>query len=401
MSFLPCPALSPATKTAARRAVARLSLACALGVGSAGVPARAAQDDVRQITQWAENEALVEWQVARLAAGCNAIVDTATSAGARREALRLKAAHATSSYAILAGRSPLLQVIDLLAMAELTRQVWVDEGRARREFPGGEQPLVTALDDIHRRVGAHAARHFSPAELAQVGRVVRAWREAHPGALPTEFIRFEAFAGELARSLAVPDLGGLLGRLEGGAYSLEMLGERALFLASRTPRLAQWHAEAAAANIVGQRELTDLLGSLQRLGELRSTVVEQMAGLDRRLAAFPAELVSAAASRPELKTATAQLEQAGQRLERLEATVQNLEKSVSELNRHVAQLSTALQPATLRQLSRDATADAGAQARTLLWQAALALAGLVVLHAALRRRTARPPGSRGADPTGR
>jgi len=200
--------------------------------------------------KWAENEALVEWQVSRLAASCNEIATATLSPAARREALRLKAAYGTSSYAIVSGSSALVQALDLTAMAALSHQVWVEEGRAASEFGALAKPVERAMSEIRERTRAHALKHLSADELRGVEEMVRAWRMGNPGPVVVEFIRFEAFADEFAGSLGKSaDLGGLFGRIAGTAQNVEMLGERALFLISRMPRLAEWHAEAAGRHV--------------------------------------------------------------------------------------------------------------------------------------------------------
>jgi len=363
-------------------------------LGAPGTSKQRQELEEQQVLKWAENEALVEWQVARLAASCNEVAATTQSPAARREALRLKAAYATSSYAILSGRNVLVQVLDFVAMAALTYQVWVEEGRAGSEFGAQAKPVEAAISGIRERTRAHALTHISADELREVEEMVRAWRKAHPGPVVVEFIRFEAFADEFASSARNPsDLGGLFGRIAGGAHNVELLGERGLVLVSRMPRLAEWHAEAAAANVLAQPQVADAMTALKRLGELQQVLPDQLKtlhALDLRLASMPAELAAAVAKQPELKEALAQVEQTGQQIKALEGGVASLDKSVSTLATQLAQLTSATQPASLQQLA-DKTGDAFlVRARFLLLAATACAAALILLHALLRRWSTRP-----------
>ena len=136
--------------------------------GSSSASKSRSLSETDAVRRWAENEALVEWQVARLAAGCNDVAFSTTSPVSRREALRLKAAYATSSYAILSGRSPLVQVLDLTGMAALSHQVWVEEGRATAEFGKQAKPVEEAITGILERNRTHALAYMSEAELREV-----------------------------------------------------------------------------------------------------------------------------------------------------------------------------------------------------------------------------------------
>lgn len=339
--------------------------------------------------QWLENEALIEWAVARLAAACNEVATATASSAARREALRFKAAFATSGYSIMSGRNPLVQVLDFVATAGLLHQVWIVEGRAASEFGTLAPPIEQALLDIRERARTHALTRMSANELRAVEEMVRTWREAHPRAGVVEFIRFEAFADEYTRQLGkTPDLGGMFGRIAGGALSLEVLGERALILLSRMPRLAEWHAEAAAANILARPDLTEALSAVRQLGEMQRVLpqaLKALDALDSRLAALPAALAGAVGQQPELQEALAQVEQTGRKLNALEATVASLEKSVDALSAQLAQVNSSIQPAALQPLADGAVSALTRQARSLVLLATGCAAAIVVLHALLRR----------------
>jgi len=199
--------------------------------------------------------------------------------------------------------------------------------------------LIAALDEIRARTRAHALTQKSAAELEDVEALVRAWRQAHPGPVVVEFIRFEAFAKHIAASMGAPrNLGGLFGRITGGAHSLELRGARALFLASRWPRLAEWHAEAGAV-----------------------------------------------ATEPELIAVLAQLEPAGRPVKSMATSSQTLERSVAALSTQLDQLNTATQPDAWRPFSGETLGLIAKQGRSLILLAALCVAALLILHAVLRR----------------
>src|SRR5688500_372588 len=75
--------------------------------------------------------AFADWYLARLGAACDALAQDATTPDARYEALRFKAIQATSVYSILTSPNPIVQVLSLQTLFELTRIKWVNEGKAR------------------------------------------------------------------------------------------------------------------------------------------------------------------------------------------------------------------------------------------------------------------------------
>ena len=378
-------------------------MTCLLAAGCASLPSKSSNStklsegtskdrqsrEEQQAQTWAENEALVEWQVARLATSCDEVANTTRSPAARREALRLKVAYATSSYSVLAGRNVLVQVLDFFAMAALTHQVWVEEGRTVSEFGAEAKPVEVALLAIRERARKHALTQISAEELREVEEMVRAWRKAHPGPVLVEFIRFEAFADEIATSVRNPaDLGGLFGRIAGGAHNVELLGERALVLMSRMPRLAEWHTEAAAANVLVEQQVVDATTALKQLGQLQHTLPLQLQTLkeiDLRLGSMPAELAGAVAKQPELKEALSRMDQASQQIKALEGGVGTLEKSVNTLAAQLAQLTASTQPAAVQQLTDKTSDTLMARARSLLLLATACAAALLLLQALLRR----------------
>ncbi len=350
----------------------------------------ASEATTSDLAKWAATEALIEWQVARLAAACNEVADTTDSATARREALRFKAAYATSSYAIQAGRSPLVQALDLAAMSKLIHDVWIIDGRAKEQFGAQAQPVISALAEIRKRDRSHSLSYLSERELDAVEGMVETWRKNHPGPFVGEFIRFEAFADEVAAELGkTEDIGGMMGRLAGEANNATYLGERALLLTSRMPRLAEWHAEAAASNVLARKDLIATLASLQQLGELQRTLPEQIKVLDDRLSILPAELVAAVTNEPQLKALLAKLEQADQQVKSMESTVQCLEQSVTVLSAQLGQLNTTTHPDAMRQLSGETLGIISMHGRSLILLAALCTAGLVLLHTVLRHWSTR------------
>jgi hypothetical protein len=342
-----------------------------------------------QLKRTLENEALIEWQIGRLAAACNAVANSTQSLSARREALRLKAAYATSCYAVAGVANPEMQVLDLMAMANLSHLIWVEEQRAQTEFGTDAKPLEESFTEIRARTRKHAEKSLSADQLDGLETMVKEWRKLNPGPAVVEFIRFEALAEELSHSLGrVSDLGGLLGRITGQALDARLLGERLLTLASRTPRIAEWHAESAAANLLAQPELANAVAAVAQLDGIRHELPARISALEAQLSTLPSSLAMAVTSQPEFRTA---LTRTDDQLKQLQVGVDSLEKSVALLATQLGQLNSLAQPESIRQLAGTAGEPLIHQMTSLVWWATGCAAGVVVLHAVLRRWSRRPP----------
>ena len=346
-----------------------------------------------------ENEALAEWQVARLAAACNTLAATNTSE-TRREALRLKAAHATSSYSVVCGPNSLVQVLDLLSMAILSRQVWVEDGRAIEQFGDQGKILVEAILAIHSQVQSHALQYLSSAEVHQIEETVLAWRRSHQGPMVTEFIRFDAYADQLAETLAAGAAdSGILARVRSAAHHVEMLGERVILLAGRMPRLTEWHAEAAVANLMATGEVGEALSAVHELGGMPRVLhadftrldahLAELPGkfqlLDDRLASLPSGLLTTLTNQPEYSAALSQLEQSGQQVKTLLDTVQSLDRQVAGLTHQLSDLTAVAKPESIRSITTQAASGVLSMGRSFILLVTACLAGLLVLGSLLLR----------------
>lgn len=336
-----------------------------------------------------ENLAFIEWQVARMAAACHEAATASQSSHARREASRLTASYALSSYTFASRRTPIVQALSLAAMAELYFLVWVEEGKAVKEFGEHSKAVEGAIVEIRERVQEHAGKQVSAEALGSVGEIVRAWRKAHPKVRDVELIRFDALAEEAARETErTANAGGMFGKITGEARNMEFLGERLLMVMNRMPRLAEWQAEAFAGSLLDEPQVVEAFASVKQLGELQRLLPERLKSieaLEQRLASMPSDLASALTQQPELKEALGQVQNSVQQVQVLEQSVRALESSVKSLDTHLTQLATSLRPETLRELTEHAGVVARSRARSTVLLATACGAGLLILHALLRR----------------
>jgi hypothetical protein len=335
-----------------------------------------------------------DWYLARLAAACDVLAQSATTPDARYEALRLKAAQGTSVYSILTNPSPIVQVLSLRALLELTRLKWVSEGKAVATFGDRGKLLVDALDEMQKRGRAHALGVISEDELNAIAESARRWRSANPEISDIEFIRFEDFATELARSLGRKEQADLMASVQSAASGLadtQLLGVRSLFLMSRFPRIMQWQLEAQIADMARRPETKTFLDDISQMARTAEGLKQQATQLQSTLESFPQKLADALTSEPVLKEAISAANEgvirggaATTQLAAVESSVQRLDGSVSNLSRQFEQINQTYDPASIQRMAQEGKSVAAQEARSLIYLITACAAGLVVLHALLR-----------------
>ena len=161
---------------------------------------------------------------------------------------------ATAAYDIASGPNPLVDVLDMVVLATLTRSTCQDYW-VGAVFGARAQPLLEALRTMEERAWAQAPQVLTPEQLQAVRDGVARWRASHPERREIAFVRIEHLAtaaGEQGLGQGTP--GGILGTLgldpmaglDPAVRQVEetrILAERAFFVAKREPRLLDLQAQ--------------------------------------------------------------------------------------------------------------------------------------------------------------
>lgn len=336
----------------------RILAACCLAIFACGcatssqppavsaAPGREPLSQASLVEHKLRNDAFCEWHVARMASACDQIAARTTSPQARYEALRLKASQASAYYAIVTGTNPLVQILNLNVLLQLTYDKWITEDLAEKTFGPDAALLKTALDESVQRNHATVMNMMTVKEYDALSALVVQWRAANPQVEEIDYIRFADFAKEMSKGFSQDQSsGGFFDDLRStaeGVFDARMLGERALFLASRLPRVAAWNVEAQIAGTMIQVE--------KRMGDVTSR-------MDGTLAAMAS----------------------------LEKSVDRLRQSVASLEGALSNLGNAYSPETVEHLVRDSRDAAFAEVRTMVYRITICLAALILFYALLKR----------------
>jgi hypothetical protein len=337
-----------------------------------------------------------DWYLARLAAACDVLADVAATPDARYEALRLKSIQGAAVYSILTSPNPIVQVLSLQTVIELTRLKWVSEGKAISTFGDRGRLLVDALEEMQKRARSNALGVISEEELNSIRESALRWRSENPDISDIEFIRFDNFVTEMAHSLAQQEQTDLVANIQSAVNGLtetRLLGVRSLYLMSRIPRMVEWELAAQMADAARRPETKTFMDNMSRMTRTAEEVQGQATHLQGAFDSLPDKLANAFAAqsvfKDALSTANAAVlrgQAATTQLGAVEASVRRLDDSVGNLTRQFDRLNRSYDPEAVQHMADAGRLIAAHEARALIYLITACVAGLIVLHAVLGRR---------------
>ena len=181
-----------------------------------------------------------------------------------------------------------------------------------------------------------------------------------------------------------------------GLSETRLLGVRSLYLMSRFPRIIEWQMEAQMADVARRPETRQFLDDLDRMTRTTEQLQRQIAKLQTTLDSFPQKLADSLTSEPVLKEAVSTANEgvarggaATTQLAAVETSVRQLNGAVEGLSQQFDQINRSYNPESVQKMVQEGKSVAAHEARSLIFLITFCLAGLVVLHALLRRRWSR------------
>lgn len=220
---------------------------------------------------------------------------------------------------IAAGPNPSVAILDLLVLSAL--QTWAFEAHWMPEGIGdGGKAAVARIRRAEEDIWHAAASSLTDEQLATVRRLVDHWIAEHPDRTVVSLVRFADFGDERKLSTASlrGEAGGLLREVSDATGAIDdarLLGERALWFASRYPYVLGEQVELTAFRLAGQPEGQELVKALQSIQDLSRTATDRLDGFRQDLREEREDLFRQVATE---RTATIQQAQSA-----LEETVQN------------------------------------------------------------------------------
>jgi hypothetical protein len=255
--------------------------------------------------------------VEMVAQGVNDVSANNTNEAGRVILLKWKLAQATAAYIDAAGQNPVLNAIDMVVLASLSRMV-VEANGFRPEFDGP----VTELLQVQRRLETNAWRMVDTVlkdeQKVELKELIQKWREHNPTQRYISGVRFREFAQSLgnapqAQAVKPTSVFNLLfidpmAGLDPTVRAIEQTrqsAERMMYYAQRAPMLLSWQAEVLTYQWADQPAPRQVLADLDRVSraaEVYGHTAEQLPKLidEQREAAIKQLLAGVAAERTNL-----------------------------------------------------------------------------------------------------
>jgi hypothetical protein len=232
--------------------------------------------------------------VGRIAVPIRALQQSTDNAEDRLAAQNWLLSQATAAYIIASGPSPVVNTVDMIVLAVLSRLV-VDESWVKERFGERAVPVRDEYGRLEPYALTLAQGVLTPAQLAELQKVVMDWREQNPHVTSIAYMRFSHITSTLTQrtpgASAVPS--GLFNMLGLDPFSsldpavreiaqTRELGERTVYYAQRLPNLLDMQVERLTYQFAVMPETRRLLANANEIATAASatgSVVGELPGL--------------------------------------------------------------------------------------------------------------------------
>ena len=214
--------------------------------------------------------------VAAVADAADQVAGKVKTREAQVAALHWKINQATSAFLDATGENPLINALDLLVLASVSRMV-VEAGGVGEALGPAPEPLLTEQKDLETMAWNLAGQFLTPDQRQELQNLILEWRKKNPDDRSVATARFRDFALELGKisqpgnvrpssifsMLYIDPLAGLNPTTVAIQQSRE-LAERTVSYAERAPTILRWQAELLALQIGGQPDAQQVMADIQR-----------------------------------------------------------------------------------------------------------------------------------------
>jgi len=191
----------------------------------------------------------------------------------------VKVFYVSAAIDIVTGTQSINQLIDMLILLRLQRQIWEQGGFPYSSREHAER-IRLRLADLEQQLTTLALQVLSREEIDGIHTLAEQWKQDHPDRNYVAFVRFQDFADSDLKNRLKDTINrrGLFSSIDDAKREIEdarLTAERALFLANHMPLLLEWQAELFVFRTLATGEV---LGLQARADEF-STTAGRLAGL--------------------------------------------------------------------------------------------------------------------------
>ncbi|MGH8863031.1 MAG: hypothetical protein ACREVZ_00040 [Burkholderiales bacterium] len=249
---------------------------------------QAARDEARAETARQQSEALqqkvmrfADQHIESVARQTGQLARELQQSDRRIEILEWRSTNATAAVLIAAGPKPVTNAVDMVVMVSLSRRIV--QSRWVQRYGEPAQPVLRIYQSEEQEAWRLLDGIGTEQQHAELRAFLDSWFDENRGELSSAaFIRFADFisadvktkAGVSASLLGIVGLDPIAG-IDPAVREVaqtRLLAERTVYYAQRLPVLLDFHATLATARIGATPEAHELLGTIDELGQLSSSL---------------------------------------------------------------------------------------------------------------------------------
>lgn len=194
---------------------------------------------------------------------------------------------ASSIYGIVSGPYIGVALFDTLVLVTLKR-ILLEEYWLPQVLGDKGEPILETYQRLEEDIWSIAAKYMTPEQQQDLQDVIIAWRENNPHKVGVDFIRFDDF-GALGRKPTFEEArkpGGLLAPVSEATRAVDevrLLGERALFLLTRSQMLLNLQADVTFRQLINEPEVRQVLADIHTISNVSDDYAKIMSDLPQEL----------------------------------------------------------------------------------------------------------------------
>jgi len=193
----------------------------------------------------------------------------------------------SSIYDIVSGPYIGVALFDTLVLVTLKR-ILLQEYWLPQVLGDKGEPMLDTYQRLEDDIWSIAAKYMTPDQQRDLRDVIIAWRESNPHQVGVDFIRFDDF-GALGRKPTLEEArkpGGLLAPVSEATRAVDevrLLGERAMFLLTRSQLLLNFQADVTFRQLINEPEVRQVLADIRAFRNVSDDYAKIMSHLPQEL----------------------------------------------------------------------------------------------------------------------
>ena len=245
----------------------------------------------------------------------------------------LKLLVTASVQQLVVSPNPEATLLDMMVFATLHR-IAFEEDWARKRYGDAVKPIHFVMRILEKEIWGVAGGYLDEKQIAEVRKLIRAFKAEHPKLKVVSYIRFSDFASLRSKSPLVDKArsGGFLIDTSGAEKAVDtalLLAERVLHYSQRLPWIIEWQIEKVFYQLAVEPEIRETLTQTQGMSRSLDRFADSMEKLPQQMTAERRASIEQMASAVATERSAAIRELSKALATERSATIQEVRQSIS------------------------------------------------------------------------